>query len=191
AVSQAIALSDSAGEPVSAAPVVVPSPTHTPAAVATADPAPTPVAPPSAAPTEKTESEVQVVPAPAPRDVTLSEPSNQPAAPRSTPSAATTTTQDALLRELRAVLAQYQKDHDSKKVVAWLAAHKSQWALLEEYVRAHADEFAGLLPPNATPVAFGLSQTSAVADTSSGRVLPGSSAGSKREGSRITPDRRD
>lgn len=198
AVSNAVELTDVAGEPVSGTPLLVPS-----SGPAAQTPTGTPSTPtPTATPTTKAPV-AETVPAPEPRAVTpKSKTTKKPTSgknetrdhPRKTPTPAQSSWQERR-EEVEALIAQYEKDGDWGKVKEWIAAQgwsREQADRWVRYIRANADRDSrdewnrdsdrrgdGRRDDDAEISSFGTSQTPAHAGTVSGHDLPREWTGSK------------
>ena len=198
AVSNAVELTDVAGEPVSGTPLLVPS--HTPAAQT---PTATPSAPtPTASPTPEAPV-AETVPAPEPRAVTpkpktpkkptTGKSDTRDHHPRKTPTPAQSSWQERR-DEVEALIAQYEKDGDWGKVKEWIAAQgwsREQADRWVRYIRDHADRDShdewnrdgdrrdGRRDDDAKTSSSVTTQTPADAGTLSGHDLPREWTGSK------------
>lgn len=167
AVSNASTLTDIAGEPIAVSAIVVPAPAVTATPTPVKSPKPTPVATP------------EVVPAPQPRDV-APEPDPEPVAPAEpapadpvVPAPQPSPTQEQIEETIREFAA--KGDWDGLR--AWVAGQG--WS--PEEIQAIIDDLRQKYPD------FGRAETSALADPTSDRDLPGSGVGSKRDQSHRAP----
>lgn len=193
AVSNAVELTDVAGEPVTTSPMVIPSATPTAEPFDVVPTAPTPTATATKAPVSER------VPAPEPRAVTPQAPAtkapskakkraqeHKPASPR--PS------HDAWREQREAVaslIARYEKDGDWNKVQSWVAAQgwsKERTERVLRYVREHArtdrdreGRSGGGQKNDLRPPSRFAPQTPVPTGTPSGHELPREWTGSQRE----------